>query len=35
MEKDYRSCKVLEVCLTQAIKFLEFMFREIYVDSRG
>ena len=25
MEKDYRSCKVLEVCSTQAIKFLEFM----------
>ena len=35
MEKDYKSCKVLEVCSTQATKFLEFMFREIYVDSRG
>ena len=32
--KDYSSWKVLEICLTQAVKFSEFTLLEMYVDPK-
>ena len=33
MEKEYRSWKVLEICLTQEIKFSKFMLYELQCRS--